>query len=350
MKSILFILPVATQPRFAKRIQSYLNQGYSITIASFERDYFDKNELPKVKRYISLGTVEDGNYVRRIPKIIGSFTKLMPLVRQNDFVFIFSADLLILLTPFINRKKVIYEIGDLRSLTSQGVVNGLFAQVYGRCLRKLHSIFVTSQGFEDYLVDKYRINPDVITLIENKLMKSQFDTRESIQSTHLQTHEFTLGIVGLLRYRNIIDFLDAFKQISPRFKVVIYGGGPLLAQIKPFIDNNRITYKGQFKYPDDISGIYDEIDLSFTMYDVNDINVRLALPNKLYETIYFRKPILVTKGTFLETKVKEYGVGFSWDQKDMEGLVKYLDSPSFIDDYNSLTPNFDFIPTHDFLV
>jgi glycosyltransferase involved in cell wall biosynthesis len=175
-------------------------------------------------------------------------------------------------------------------------------------------------------------------VVENKLEADFFDKPKF--QFHKINQSYIIGIVGFFRYRNIIEFLNEFVKIKSDIKVHLYGDGPLLNEILTFVDQGNIIYFGQFKYPDDIPSIYNSIDLSFTMYDSDDLNVKLALPNKLYESIYFNVPILVSKNTFLSEKVDSGGIGFSWNQLDYYGLIQYLTSKRFISDYNSLESNF----------
>ena len=77
--------------------------------------------------------------------------------------------------------------------------------------------------------------------------------------------------------------------------------------------NEFIKYYGPFKANVDIPGIYNTIDLSFAVYDSASRNVQLALPNKLYESMFFNVPMLVAKNTSLHKEVmkSKIGVGIS---------------------------------------
>src|SRR5690606_7611457 len=131
-KSRLFVLPVSTQPRYAKRIRSYQKEGAEITVASFAREYFSKNTLPANINYISLGRIASGNYFRRIPHILKVLKKLITLSKDKSAVFMFSADIFIFLCPFLAREKVWYEIGDIREFSRNYLFNSVYEYIYGR--------------------------------------------------------------------------------------------------------------------------------------------------------------------------------------------------------------------------
>ena len=41
------------------------------------------------------------------------------------------------------------------------------------------------------------------------------------------------------------------------------------------------------------------------------MEVQSALPNRLYDALIFKKPIITTEGTYLTEVVEKYGIGFS---------------------------------------
>lgn len=318
-------------------------------VGSFKRDYFSKNTLPQDIEYEDLGFIEHGNYWKRIPILFSAIKKINKLTNADSILYLFSVDMLLILNLFgVPSKKIIYEVGDIR------IINGFFASLfdflYKKCLKKCSEIVVTSEGFIKYLSDRYDLPREKFTVypnkIENKIL-GKIGERPTFRN--LNSNNFILGIVGLFRYRNIISLLKYHEEHQPQFKIHLYGNGPLLNEIKNYIDGNNVFYFGEFKYPDDLKEIYHQIDISYVMYDVNNLNVRLALPNKLYESIYYKCPMIVSEGTYLAEKVSNLNVGFSWNQSKIESLVKYLNNEDFINNYNSLKNTFDKIETSYFI-
>ena len=75
-----------------------------------------------------------------------------------------------------------------------------------------------------------------------------------------------------------------------------------------------------------LQNIYNNIDILICCYDVINTNVRVAEPNKLYEAIFFNKPIVVSAGTFLEERVKSLGIGYGVESMNPEAVEKFIDS------------------------
>ena len=63
--------------------------------------------------------------------------------------------------------------------------------------------------------------------------------------------------------------------------------------------------------------------------------VRLLLPNRLYDCVLFKKPILVSRGTYLEDVVSKYHLGLAIDVENedvvtaVEEYLKKFDSAQF---------------------
>lgn len=88
----------------------------------------------------------------------------------------------------------------------------------------------------------------------------------------------------------------------------------------------NVKYFGSFKNPDDLSSINNKVDLVVACYDIQSLNERIAEPNKMYEAMYFKTPIIVTTGTYLEKQVKKYGCGFSINATTNENIINFINS------------------------
>lgn len=345
----LFILPVATQPRYTKRIIEQKNSSNEeIVVSYFVRKYFEKNKLPSVDKCIELNEVQNGRYYSRIFTLLKSLILLRDYIKRSDSIYIYSSDVLIMIRLMFRgaSNKCIYEIGDLREFSKNIIINTLFEMLYRYALKNVKKIIVTTRSFKEYIINKYKVEDPKIIVKENKLDSMQIEyTAKRFNEIGRQ---FTVGILGFLRYKNCVDFVEKSILKEANYNILIYGDGKYRYDLEKLCDGRKVSYKGQYKYPDDLDTIYSDVDVLFVMYDQNDINVQLALPNKLYEAMYYKKPIIVSSNTYLCEMVKKYKIGWCWNQNEMEHLVDYLKSSRFIDDYNSLRNNFDVINKESF--
>src|SRR5690554_4199007 len=226
-KRILIILPVAPQPRYIKRMQKYLDKGFKVTVASYERDYIEANKLPEDIEYHSLGKVQTKKYFQRIPRLLYLLKKLLSLSKQNDIVYIHTLDILIFLYNFIRSEKLYFELGDIRNASKNKFVSGTYDLILSKAFKRCGKIFVTSPSFKSFITEKYKIEPDKIEVIENKLSSNYFPINKRPLYKKLESNRFTLGIIGFFRYRNMIDFLKVFQIGKNNFTIKLFGDGPL---------------------------------------------------------------------------------------------------------------------------
>ena len=138
-------------------------------------------------------------------------------------------------------------------------------------------------------------------------------------------HEnFTVGYFGWVRYlEQLNNLLDASAAIG--CKVVIAGSdnsGDGFRERCRSLEN--VEYLGPFSYEEDIASLYGMVDCVYSVYDADMFNVRVALPNKLYEAIVAQKPVIVAKGTYLSELVETMGVGISVRHDDAEDVARGL--------------------------
>lgn len=339
-KEILFIVPTPRQPRFHRRIFEYQKEN-NITLIHFERDkYNSQNRIPEVDKCFNLGFLQSGNYTSRVFKLIKLFRLIKKQIDRNTITFSFGLDLLLVSVLAKKNNQVWFEIGDLRGFKNK-YLEKCFNFIYKKFIFKQVDFFsVTSDGFKNYLIDKFSIAPNKIVVKENFVLRNDFlDVNPEKKDL---PEQFIVGIVGFLRYKTILSFLDEYiKNNCEKFLIHIYGQGPVTQEIIKKIKNTNIKYFGEFKYPTDIENIYKSIHFSYVLYDNNDINVKLALPNKLYESIFFKTPILVSNNTYLCQEIHKFQIGKCFHPEDQSEIIEYLRNNRLSEDYYKYINNID---------
>lgn len=74
----------------------------------------------------------------------------------------------------------------------------------------------------------------------------------------------------------------------------------------------------------DLSNIYANVDINVVCYDTTSDNVKIAEPNKLYESIYFETPLVVSSGTFLARQVAKHDIGFNIDASNDNSIINFV--------------------------
>lgn len=116
-------------------------------------------------------------------------------------------------------------------------------------------------------------------------------------------------------------------ELFPKYRFYFFGDSALTPLVKD-LENKypNVKYFGKFESPFDLREIYNKIDLVVACYDTTNINEKIAEPNKLYESICFCRPIIVSNNTFLSERVSSLKVGFSINASNDEDIINFIKS------------------------
>ncbi|MDA8170051.1 MAG: polysaccharide pyruvyl transferase family protein [Nitrospiraceae bacterium] len=135
-----------------------------------------------------------------------------------------------------------------------------------------------------------------------------------------------LYIGGLSKDRGIEMLLECASALG-RIKLTIGGQGVLEWLVKMYASEyENINYTGQVEY-EKVKELTSDADVLFAVYNPScEIN-RLSSPNKFFEAAAFGKPIIVARGTGIDEKVKEHGMGFviGYSREELKKLLEGID-------------------------
>lgn len=135
------------------------------------------------------------------------------------------------------------------------------------------------------------------------------------------SQEIRISFIGNVRYfEQNVAILKALGN-DRRFRLQYFGSGS--DKIQKYCEENGITntaFHGRFPQEDTLS-FYCQTDIINNAYGNDTLNLQTALSNKLYYSLMFHMPILVSENTFMEELTKEYGFGFAFNE-----------NPTFSDD------------------
>lgn len=313
--NLLFFISHQPNPRFIKQI-NYLAEAFNISVIYFSRSTLanlNHNIDKRVKLY-EIANIVDGKYLNRIWVYFKSIKILRQLLMQIDptHIVINNIDILFFLLLAGYKKSVtniILEISDLKKYTFQNsIISKILRFVDDLVLDKyIQKLIVTSPKFYDFYFSHKFHGPHFI--LENKPLQNLMPP--NIPKLH--NDKLTIGIVGLLLDGKPHQALFEYAKQRKDIEVFIYGKGRYEEQAKQYAAvYENIHYFGAYDFFKDISHIYASIDILYMPYDTtnNDLNINLALPNKLYEAMYFQVPIITSKNTYLYERVLELGIGY----------------------------------------
>lgn len=130
-----------------------------------------------------------------------------------------------------------------------------------------------------------------------------------------------IAYVGVLvNGRFITEILD-FVAHNKSFELHIGGFGPLETKIKQYSHKfDNIFYYGKLIYPQTLA-LEAQCDIMTAIYDPSIPNHKYAAPNKFYESLMLKKPIIMVKNTGFDDIIKLNGNGYLMDYT-VDGLTE----------------------------
>lgn len=348
---IVFVLSFLPNPRMYKRIRA-LKEDNDVAVVCIKRsnqDVFTKQDIPGVDHYIESKDMPPAIQLLRRMKasrgvksfIVGKLNDLQP-----DVIYTSGLDNLIAIYDYASRHKthVVYEVADLRESyledTNKTILQRFVDAQICRSERKkfdcVDLLVLTSMKFYDAHYNAF-VPIDKVINIPNMPELAAFDKYCRKQ----ERHPFVLGFIGGIRYMDqMYMMVDAAKEAGVQLVVA----GASVDDHSDFIDyckkQSHVKLLGKYDYAKDIAGLYGMTDAIYSVYDADNANVRIALPNKLYESVYCGLPIIVAKNTYLSELVSDWGVGVAVSHKDKTELVAILRRLKNEDEYyNSFVNN-----------
>lgn len=324
---IVFFLGSLYQPRCIKRIESLYKAGFSVEVYGYSRGIYDVNKVSEQIPVKNWGLIKNGKgYFYRFYL---NFKNIWNVVKSNKcnnvIYYAFGQDLafpLLLLVPNI----YIYESSDLiYTYFRNKYVMRIFQYLDLKIINKSYRTVFTSLGFKKYLFGDKNISN---IIIQPNKVSPYFKgmKRKSLEINN--DSNLTFAYVGAFRYPNtVFRFARIVGELFPKYRFYFFGDSALTPLVKD-LENKypNVKYFGKFESPFDLREIYNKIDLVVACYDTTNINEKIAEPNKLYESICFCRPIIVSNNTFLSERVSSLKVGFSINASNDEDIINFIKS------------------------
>ena len=323
---LIFLLASISQPRCLKRIQSFFDSGYEVEIFGFNRGLYNNISTVEKYRIIDLGFAPSGKqYFKKFIHSKRILKKIFKKFEHEEVVYYaFSFDIAILCKLYA-KKNYIYEISDLvYTYFKNNILITLFKKIDKWIINNSILTVMTSLGFNLFLFND-TLNEKII-IQQNKVL-SQLN--RNIQSNcDNNNRRIIFSYIGAFRYPNtIFRFARIIGENFPQYEFHFYGESEITEMAIDLADKyENISFFGKYRNPDDLERIYNEIDVVVACYDTSTLNERYAEPNKLYESIFFKKPIVVSENTFLAERVSYFDCGFKIDASTDENIRSFLNS------------------------
>jgi len=327
MSKIIFLVQQISQPRCIKRIEDVSSscipfEVYGFNNGLYEGNLKDLNFKINEIRYINKSSkkkVKIFKYYQLVKHVLKNSNK-------QDIIYCFGFELGAICSILNHNRKIVYEEADVSaSRFGNTILKTFLLNLDKWIIHRASLVIFTSKGFVEYLFKRSNPYKNKIIFIENKLHPS-FSEIERPSITLCNSNSITFGFIGLIRYPNtILRFARVVGKHFPQHQFYFYGDieGNIIDK-NEWGEFQNIKFFGRFRNPQDLIDIYSQIDINVSCYDTQSENVRIAEPNKLYESIYFMKPIVVSKDTFLSKRVQEFESGYSINATEDSYIINFI--------------------------
>ena len=331
----LSVLPIVGHPRDSKRVEMLIEGGVEVLVAAFSRDSFESRR-PNCP-VISLGSITNGRYIRRLLKMVVAAPRLRRLIAKTDFVYASGTDmaLLSIVAGIGLSRPIVVEVGDIRKIQITSTLLGAVVRAIDRFVAvRAAFVVATAAGFvEWYYQQILGITPNYF-LLENKLEPKTPKARDVTFDFH-DCKPITIGYFGVLRCNWTFELLKSLCVSRPDSFAVRIAGIPMIEGDVSEADLSiaNFTYMGTYESPGDLENLYSGVDLVWACYPPPDHRQRnedwwraqaICRSNRFYESCYFGKPIVSVAGSGDAAVVREYGIGLVLDLQDLESVAEQL--------------------------
>jgi glycosyltransferase involved in cell wall biosynthesis len=198
-------------------------------------------------------------------------------------------------------------------------------QIEKRSVRRAQGIMTVCEEQKQRLVHDYGCDAERITAILNTPELSKIPTQ-----TTSQRKRTLFGYHGVvIQDRDLITVIRGFDlaaESEPELRLVIYGGGESIDDIKNEIKrarfSERISVMGSFK-PTELPRLYSEVDFGIVSWKVNEFTNN-TIANKFFDYAAYGKPILYTRTRPMDALMKTMGFGIGFDKEDPVSASKAM--------------------------
>lgn len=331
MKNVVFVRSSSKPARVEKEAESLKNAGYSVSIL-----YWDRNS--NKSRVESENGIEINYFGFKAPYgklslipylLIWWIYELFFLLRNNfEIIHSCSFDTLIpaLFTKAIQKKKIVYDIFDFYAESLSGNIPPSIRNIISNfeifCIQFVDFVIIVDNSRYIQIRDAKIKNLDVIMNCPNDIVNG---------SKKSPNTEFIIFYGGMIsKTRGLMELINSIKDLD-NIKVIIAGMGEdedLFKEVSSKIKN--VTYLGWINYEKYIDFTLSS-DLIFGFYDPRIPNNRLASPNKLFEAMMCKTPIIVNEETTMSEIIKKENCGLVVPYNDQnllrESILKLKENP-----------------------
>lgn len=257
-----------------------------------------------------------GKKIKKIFPMMAYRRALLTRIREGKYTHL----ILINTLASVMISKVIFNrfsgkyIMDIRDYTYEGF--RFYRKLVNHLIRQSAFTTLSSRGFFKFIESSNKI------IINHNISNIKNTERKPTLVTRKPT---TIGFVGSVRYKDENMLLINALKNNSAYKLMYIGPMVFGCNLKEFCKHENIInveFRGKFNN-DDKPELYKSIDLINAIYGTFSLEVTTAIPNRFYDALIFKKPLIASKGTFLGEIVEknQLGITVTLDVQDIKASI-----------------------------
>ena len=268
--ALSFFCPDVTDASTLKRVQQFMDFGYSVTVFGFRRERYNTDYQPPWPN-VPLGFTTDARYWHRLSALLHAIPTLFANRRTMARASIFYARnidqlLLALLGRLIafSRAPIAYEVLDIPPiLMRRGLVPTFLRAIERLCLRRVSLLVLSSPGFHRNYFSAVQKYAGAWFLLENKLYPSPSRSRSvAIKPPGTSHRPWVVGYFGLIRGEATVDLIARLAHRLQDRVIFKFGGVFTTVEQAKFETVLRrcpnVDYSGPYLPQQDLERLYRE--------------------------------------------------------------------------------------------
>ena len=243
--------------------------------------------------------------------------------------FLFSNDLDTLLPNFlisrIQRKKLIFDSHELFSeipeLVHRKGVKNIWLLLEKWIIPKLRHIITVSDSIKNHYQNSYGVSAIVVRNVPEitKIDQTSFDFETKGKRIILYQGAVNMG-------RGIELMIQTMPLLKEHLLIII-GEGDVLEELKKKV--NSLSLEKQIKFlgrktPEELKKLTPNASIGISLEEDLGLNYRYALPNKIFDYIHGRVPVIVSDLPEMRSLIKKYSIGEVLIDRNPKTLAKII--------------------------
>lgn len=272
---------------------------------------------------VDLGETRDAAFAQRFAAMARAapiLSRHKDVLKRADIFYARNLDMLALASwaksNLQARARVIYECLDIhRFMTRQDPIGAAMRSTERALLKTTSLVVVSSPAFAEQYFDRVHPGLAQTMLVENRLPFG-FDYGPRSAEASQRSGPIRIGWFGVLRCRRSLGLLLDLADRFPKDVALSLRGAPTQKELPDFeariAGRANVSFGGRYKWPYDLAGIYDDVDLVWAG-DFHDpgANSRWLMPNRIYEGGYYATPPIAPSDSQTGRWIDAHGFGFT---------------------------------------